>query len=272
MAEPSANKMTVRVEVTVEGGAGGAQVETFRKQFLQRSLNIDYPLPSPNDTPVTQVGGVNYIPARGGCQVLGSSFAQRVCALAYPNPDEDPADHLSIDPAAVCTTPGGGGGWSLSAVPGAACDPVAGGPNNSTLIVWFDYGTLTSPEVIAATPFHGYCPGSGPSGGTSGAGSAGPAARPCAAVLHATFHGALAPLGTVSLRWNGAAWVGASPHCGGAALSFLAEEAAWHLVSSGPGTAFAVTGAPGPLDPFHWSAHGTAVGAVAGRFHVTLTE
>jgi hypothetical protein len=278
MAEP--NKVTVRVEVVVEG-AGAAPVVTVQKERPPFRA-IDSPQPSPADTPVTQVGGVNYIAASGGSQVIANHFPRRVWALAYSNPNEDPLDHPFPDPGAVSDTPGGGGAWSFSAakgnlVPGAACDPVSGGPNNSTLIVWFDYGSASSPDyaVVASTPFHGYCPASGLSGATSGVSGPGFAllsARLRATVLHATFTGALAPLGTVTLRWNGAAWVGVSTHCGGAALSFLGLETACHLVSAGPGTAFVVAGPPGSFHPFHWSAAGTAVGAVAGRFQVTITE
>lgn len=275
MAEPSANKVTVRVEVVVEGGA--AQVVTAGKLPQRRLLTISSPQPSPADTPVTKSGSGNTIAANGGSQVISSHFPRLVWALAYPNPNEGPFDHPIPGPGAVSDVPGGGGAWSFGAVPGAACDPVSGGPNNSTLIVWFDYGTSTDPDyaVVSSTPFHGYCPGSGPSGATSGVGGGGfavQAARLRATVLHATFHGALAQLGTVSLRWNGAAWVGVSTQCGGAALSFLGQETGCHLVSAGPGTAFAVAGPAGSAHPFHWSAHGTAVGAVAGPFHVTLTE
>ena len=280
MAEPSTNKVTVRVEVVVEGAAGAPAVTVQKgtqgkRKPPFRAIVSPQPYP-PSKTPVTQSGGVNYVGANGGSQVINGQFPRRVCALAFPSPSEDPFDYPSPPPGAVCVTPGADGSWSFGAVPGAACDNNPYPTNNSTLIVWFDYGTPGDPDyaVVTSTPFYGVCPVSGPSGGTSGAGGPGRSllSQLHATVLHATFTGALAPLGTVALRWNGAAWVGVSTHCGGAALSFLGLETACHLASAGPGTAFVVAAPPGSFRPFHWSAAGAAVGAVAGHFHVTVTE
>ncbi len=276
MAEPSTNKVTVRVEVVVEGAGGAPEVTVRelkkgrRKRFFEAILS---PQPFPSRTPVTQSGGVNFIAANGNSPVANGELPQQVCVLAFPDPNEDPLDYPFPPPGAVCGAPRSDGSWSFSRVPGAACDNSSYPRNNSTLIVWFGYGSPPDWAIAQGTPFYGVCPASGLSGATSGVHGPAPLAdRLRATALHATFTGALAPLGTVALRWNGAAWVGVSTHCGGAALSFLGLETACHLVSAGPGTAFVVAGAPGSFHPFHWSAHGTAVGAVSGPFHVTLTE
>ena len=87
MAEPSTNKVTVRVEVVVEGVAGAPSVTVGKETQGKlkppfRAIVSPQPYP-PSRTPVVRSGGVNYVGANGGSQVINGQFPRRVCALAF---------------------------------------------------------------------------------------------------------------------------------------------------------------------------------------------
>jgi hypothetical protein len=288
MTNPGQNKVSVRVEVIVEGGQDTPVVSAYaegpcgttdfgfdRPHGWHHGLQIITPQPTGN-TPVRQIGGVNCIESGGGSPVVSGHFASAVLAKAYPSPSVDPLSHSTPDVGAVSTSVSGGA-WSFTfaggnPVPGAACDATSGGPANSTIIVWYDFGGSPRLYVTESTPFHGYCPG--------GSGGSGPASGPShsahrrvrSGTLYATFTGALAGLGTVTLHWNGAAWVGTAARGEGSAVSFLGTDPGFHLLAFGPGVAFALSGPPASYHPFTWSATGTAQGAQAGPFEATVTE
>lgn len=96
--------------------------------------------------------------------------------------------------------------------------------------------------------------------------------NPRATTLNATFTGKLAPLGSVALRWNGAAWVGSSSSGPRSDFAFLNQGETFQLVCAGPGTAFVVSGRPTALSPFCWTAQGEAAGPLSGEFAVTIME
>jgi hypothetical protein len=284
MTRPDESRVTVRVEVVVEGPGHEPRVTTFaepgphaeRKRFFT-PFRIIFPTPStlslPSNTPVFPFGGKQCIEASGTALTHQGSFPGRVRAKAYPDPNLDPTGSgFQVPPSDAATdVPLSDGSWSFTQakgnpVPGAACDGVSGGPNNSTLVVWYDFGSGV-PCSIESTPFHGYCPGG--SGG-SGSGSGGFGSPPT--LLHATFTGALATLGTVALAGNGASWLGVSSACGGSLLAFLSDGSSYTLLSAGPGVLFAVSKVPDSTGPFNWSASGTALGSCGGSFTVTITE
>jgi hypothetical protein len=270
MAGSGDNKVTVRVEVVVEG-AGPVPVLTTveRPCDRKRPYDIITPQTHPSDTTVTPRGSLNYVSASGHSALVSGNYAKIVWAMAYPDPTVQSAQHLAPPDGAPHDTPStDDGSWSFTQakgnlVPGAKADNIVQGADNSTLLVWYDFdGTGTSYQMDR-TIFHGYLATKGTSLSSC---------RPRATTLHATFTGALAGLGTVPLHWNGASWVGVSSHCGGSVLSFLWGEPVCHFVSSGPGTTFVLAEAPGAHPHFTWSAAGTAFGSLAGPFRVTLTE
>jgi hypothetical protein len=288
MTKPNESRVTVRVEVVVEGAGEAPRVTTIAVPSPGQSvrprlpLEIHRPVPSslgvPANTPVFAFGGKSCIDANGTAWTVFGSFPGKVWAKVYPDPNLNPNQSgFAVPPGdAVCDTPLGDGSWSFTQakgnpVPGAVCDGISGGPNNCTLVVWYDFGSGI-PCSIESTPFHGYCPGgSGASGSVSGMSGAGLGAH-LPATLHATFTGALAALGTVSLAWNGATWLGLSGASGGALLAFLGNGSTYTMLSAGPGALFAVSGTPCSLAPFTWSAFGKALGSSSGAFDVTITE
>ncbi len=283
MTKPGEGKVTVRVEVVVEG-AGGAPVRTVVEVTqptgpIIKQAQIDSPRPAPADTPVYSVNGNRVIEASGTSPQVGGSFPQKVWALAFCGLTVTPQQFPTPPQGAVSDTPLSDGSYSFTrakgnAVPGACCDGTpgsSGAPNNSTLIVWFDFGGGPSSFATASTPFHGYCPGSG-SGPALGSGPVVVGSQVVPALLHATFTGALAVLGSVALAWDGVSWVGETHHRGGAVLSLLGREATFQLQATGPATTFVVAAKPRSFRPFHWSARGQALGALAGKFEVTLLE
>ena len=292
MSSPGEDKVTVRVEVVVEGGRASVEagkptsVETKAIESHHLPLSsITHPSPCPTDTPIVrQTDGVKYIEAWGDAQSMNGKYPWKVWALAYPMTGVTTAMHPTPDMANGAVSTGCSainGHWAFllvnnNPVPGANCDgtPCAsGGSNNSTFLVWYDYGTPSSPNYSAsATPFHGYCPGSGKSDLASMSGAVAVGSFHLATTLHATFTGALAKLGTVALTWNGVSWAGESSAGGGSILSLLCHDGTFQLMSAGPGTAFIVAGQPRSCQRFFWAAEGTAQGALAGRFGVTLTE
>lgn len=262
------NKVTVRVEVVIEGAGESARVTTTgqrsredRTAGYKQQYKIDYPLPNANAS-VTVVGGKNCISAGGSSPVMGSSYAHTVWAIAYPTagagvPDQPPA-------GAVSDAPGGDGSWSFNvakgnAVPGAATNGGMG-VNNSTLAVWYEFNGAY-PQVSSLS-FHGYLPGL-----ENGLASHAPRIE----VLHASFRDSLEKLGAISLRWNGAGWVGRSED-GGCILSLQSQGSVYQLMAIGPATSFIVAGSPKKLQPFYWSDEGRAVGPLSGSFAFLITE
>jgi hypothetical protein len=291
MAQSSDSKVTVRVEVIVdgvreksEGHEPGPRVKPFQ---------ITSPTPG-TDTPVRQAaGGINFISAKGQKLSPSNKPARVVWARVYPAPNQPQGQRPDCGAISFCPDPAGDGSWFFDAahgneLPGATCDAVPaamGGRDNNTLQVWYDYDDST-PYDRDATNFHGFCPGPGGGGSGSGSGLSGSTSglsgsdsglvrstsRLLPATLLATFAGALAPLGSVPLLWNGAGWVGTIPQGGGAILSLLDFNPNFALLSVGPGVAFSVGGAPDSVAPFHWSAQGAALGPYPGPFTVTVTE
>jgi len=283
MSHSGQDRVTVRVEVVVEGGrTSSIQTQSGEERLLPFG-NITFPQPCPpSDTPIVrQSSGVNYIEAWGDSPTISGKLPRKVWALAYSVTGVSTSMHPAPETGAVSTTPTANGHWSFlqadnNPVPGAACEgtPCSSvGRNNSTLLVWWDYGTPSSPNyaVVESTGFHGYCPGSSGAGmATAGAVAVGSFHLPT--TLHAAFTGALAKLGTVALTWNGVSWVGESSAGGGCVLSLLGHGSAFQLLAAGPGTAFIVAGLPKSCQRFHWSAEGAAWGTLAGPFAVTVLE
>lgn len=93
-------------------------------------------------------------------------------------------------------------------------------------------------------------------------------------VLNATFSGALAALGTVSMDFDDPYWVGDYTACavnGARSIGFTCVAGQWVLFSAG-GTHFQVGGPQTSCAPFLWSGSGTAEGICAGPFTVTVME
>lgn len=291
MSNSGQDKVTVHVKVVVEGGRA-ASVETQSQDGLKLQtqgglkllqMGISYPAPCPTDTTiVSQSGGVNYIEAWGDAPSVNGKLPWQVWALAYNSTGVSTLQHPKPDVGAVNTTPDPSTGhWSFlqvdnNPVPGAACDGTpcsSGGSNNSTFLVWYDYGSPSSPNYsVGSTIFHGYCPGSGGAAFAFKPATLVVGSHHLAITLHATFTGALAQLGTVALIWNGVSWVGESAAGGGLVLSLLHHDGAFQLMSAGPGTAFIVAGKPKLCPRFSWTADGMARGALAGHFTVTIVE
>lgn len=286
MSSPDPLKVTVRVDVVVEGGQVQpvqTTVEDSRQQLIRQlarplvPLIIHYPLPSssgsPNNTTVYPVSGQNYIEANGNCLTMSGSFPSQVWAMAYPNPSINPSmsGYATPTSGAVMDTPTTGG-WSFTRtkgnpIPGATYDSISGGPNNSTVIVWYYFGGSPAVYSTEYTPFHGYLASiSGGSGSVNHSGTHG------SVKLHATFTGTLSALGTVHLVWNGSIWFATPSGVGGSVLTFARIGSEYILILAGTGMAFTVTGATKSTSPFVWSGIGTAVGPVAGQFGVTITE
>jgi hypothetical protein len=202
--------------------------------------------------------------------VSGGKYPTVVKALAYPNTTTTPMQSgMGTPPANAVqgTLSGDGSTWSFSLVPGAAApESTLGTGDNSTLIVWFDYGDGTWPQNLY-TAFHTYRP---PSGGFGSWEESSEGGEP--GLLHATFTGSLASLGTLHLTREGGKWAGEPTAGGGCTLAFFCVNGVYYLVSTGPGIHFVVSGTPSSLAPFCWSATGAAIGACAGTFGVTLTE
>jgi hypothetical protein len=274
------SKVTVRVEVTVEGASAGPVKTTVE---VTHPVGPDHdhfgvivkPEPSPSDTPVFVIASQRCIESQGTSQQVQGHFPDKAFAMAFCGAAVDPAKFPTpVSGSASADVDPSLGTWSFTvaknnAVPGAdCCDGNAHGPNNSTLIVWFRFGSTFSQ---ASTPFHAYCPGSG-SGAGPGVAKVVIGSQVLPATLHAVFSKALSSLGTVALVWNGVSWVGRSAHSGGAVLSLLCRDSDFQLQATGPATTFIVAGKPKSLRPFHWTIGGVAVGTLAGPFEVAVTE
>lgn len=283
MSNSGQDKVTVRVEVVIEAGQASSVEAHSLAGPIHRSDDITAPQPCPRDTPIVlQMGGKNYIEAWGGSPTINGKLPWKVWALAYPMTGVSTAMHPKPDTGAISTTPTATGQWSFlkadnKAVPNANCDKTpcsSGGSNNSTLLIWWDYGTPSAPSYanVESRPFHGYCPGSGVAGRGATAGAVAVGSHHLATTLRATFTGALAKLGTVGLTWNGVSWAGESSVGGGSVLSFLCHDETFQLMAAGPGAAFIVAGLPKTCQPFYWTAEGKAHGALNGPFGVTIVE
>jgi hypothetical protein len=282
MKKPADNKVNVHVEVLVSG-AGATPVRTTvnvecpARSVIKSFRQIDKPQPSPANTPLCKVGPNLCVEASGKSDQVSGSFATTVFALAFCGTDVTTQQFPQPPLGVVSDIPDPDtGAWSFNvakgnAVPGACCDGISGGPNNSTLIVWYQFDDDPPTFSADSTPFHGYCPGSG-SGSPGGIGKVVVGSQVLPAALHATFTGALSPLGTVALAWNGVSWVGKSSHAGGLVLSLTCRDAAFQLHATGPCTTFVVAGKPSSLRPFHWSVRGQAIGTLAGAFELTVLE
>jgi hypothetical protein len=272
MTRPGETKVTVRVEVVVEGQGGEPRVTTFTTPAQPHPRRGIIPLvivhPAGGDRiPVFPFGGRQCIEANGTAPTLMGSYPGRAWAMVFPDPHLDP-----LHQSGFSSPPSGAasdvpdpvdGKWSFTQakgnpVPGAVCNG-SGSGNNNTLVVWYDFGS-GAPCSIDFSHFCGYC--------VSG-GSTNPAPP---ATLHATFTGALATLGTVALSWNGVSWLGVSGACGGSLLAFLSNGSSYTLLSAGPGVLFTAANTPDSADPFSWSASATAMGSCAGAFDVIITE
>jgi hypothetical protein len=273
MTRPGETKVTVRVDVVVEGQGeprvtAFATPPTYRAKQAFKPLAIIHPAGG-GSIPVFPFGGQQCIEADGTAPTLQGSFPGRVYAKVFPDPTLDPqhASGFATPPsdAASDTPDPSDGSWSFTRgkgnpVPGATCNG-SGSGNNNTLVVWYDFGSGTQ-DSIDFTHFYGYCV-------SGGFGSA----PPQPTTLNATFTGALATLGTVALAYNGVSWMGVSSACGGALLAFLGNGSTYTLLAAGPGVMFAVSNTPDSPDPFSWSGSGTALGSsCSGSFDVTITE
>jgi hypothetical protein len=268
MTRPGETKVTVRVEVVVEG-LGEPRVTVAAPEPPPRKaikpLLIKVPAGG-SSIPVFPFGGQQCIEANGTAVTDGQgSFPGKVFAKVFSDPNLDPlhtSGFATPPPGAASDTPDPvNGTWSFTKakgnpVPGAVCNG-SGSGNNNTLVVWYDFGSGTACS-IESSHFYGYC--------TSGGFGSPPA------TLSATFTGALATLGTVALAYNGVNWMGVSSACGGALLAFLGDGSTYTLLSAGPGVLFALSNPPDSTDPFGWSGSGTAMGTCAGNFTVTITE
>src|SRR5207248_722924 len=99
MTQAGQGKVTVRVEVVIEGlqtGATPVVVAAGGQRAVER--RIDRPQPSPQDTPVFRFGGVNCIEASGGSAPVGGHMPVAVWARAYPSPTIDPTQSQFAQP------------------------------------------------------------------------------------------------------------------------------------------------------------------------------
>ncbi|HEX5273412.1 MAG TPA: hypothetical protein VFW33_23105 [Gemmataceae bacterium] len=279
MSGTGETRVTVRVEVVVEGGGREPRVTTWAGPFhapspgrprAQEIIN-----PSGGDpVPVFACAGGLCIDANGTAPTSSQGyFPIRVCAIVFPTPS--PTIPSSPPGGAVCITPNATDGtWAFSQaqgnpVPGATCAPPSGSGCNNTLVVWYDFGGGI-PLSIESRPFVGVCVS--PSGsGPPLSGAHGPPPPP-PALLHATFSGSLAGLGTVALASTGAGWIGLTVNGGGALLAFGAAGSGFSLLCVGTLVQFLVSNAPDSSGPFSWSASGTLQGPSPGAFTVVVTE
>lgn len=276
MSNSRQDRLTVRVEVVVEGGRSTTIATPFAEGRAWYGHFITYPYSYSSNTPVVcQRSGVYYIEAWGESP-SDHPLPAKVWAYAYQPAGVSTTAHPDPDPKAVWTKPTSTGHWSFhlsdnNPVPGAANpESASGGSNNSTLLVWWDDGNMIYNRDNR--DFYSYNPGSIPECPTTMGCTYAVGSPHVPATLHATFTGALAKLGNVRLNWNGVSWVGESPLGGGCVLSLLGHGGAFQLMAAGPGAAFIVGGQPKVPPRFHWVAEGKAMGALSGPFGVTITE
>jgi hypothetical protein len=277
MTRANDNRVRININVVVDGVRMPQPHELAQQrghpEFGLGILLIDQPPSSTATSPANTLDDGNGCIAANGTSPYAST--QAVWGLAYNN--LAPVYPTSTrSPSAVQGTLYSDGSWSFSAaagnlVPGALFDSNFNGPDNSTLVIWYQYQSGTT-LVWGYEPghFHGYRPG----GSGSGPGIAAIPAHPRikARTLHAGFTRGLARLGSVALKWDGVSWVGQSSDHGGCILSFQCNDSVCQLQAGGPAVAFIAAGRPNSFKPFHWSATGTAFGALTGDFAVQITE
>ena len=89
--------------------------------------------------------------------------------------------------------------------------------------------------------------------------------------LYATFGGALAPLGTVTLTKSGPSWSGSSSACGSRSVVFLCNESNVYVCSVSSADLF--VGTTLTCDPFHWEGSSPAsVAPCSGTSTMVITE
>lgn len=126
MSNSGQDRVTVRVEVVVEGGRSSTIALQSGERRTRLLDYITYPQPSPsNTTVVRQSSGVYYIEAWGESPTNNGSLPSKVWALAYNTPGVSTLKHTTPDTGAVSTTPTLSGHWSFlnsdsNPVPGAA--------------------------------------------------------------------------------------------------------------------------------------------------------
>jgi hypothetical protein len=275
MAGANDGKVTVEVKVVVEGGTGAVKVAPARAlPLLLPNHQVLNPAPATAGTPVTQSGEVNYINANG---TADSPLV--VWAKVYSGTQTASTVSATPDCGALClSNPGTTWSFLVSTLNGLltpTCDPSSQcGPANNTLVVWYDFSNVEGipfPYEMDIVPIHAYCPGASGCGSGSGSGCSGMLGkRDVQATLVAAFSGALASLGSVTLKWTGAGWLGKGP--GGIVLAFLGSETEVNLIAGGEHAAFSVSGRPTSFHPFHWSADGQAHGRLHGHFSVHVME
>jgi hypothetical protein len=276
MTRSRKNNQTIQIELLLtKMGLASVQTSVAGSKGTRRCFkpyDITTPQTSPSDTTVTQGGTNYYISATGISLTAAGKYAVQVAAQAYNDPTLDwTLPQYQTPPATAVTSPmdpNGDGHWSFSQVPGSGHDSTKGGPNNSTLLVWYAFGGMPPPpSQMDHTRYHGYLA----SGYHRAVRLPLDLSRPRVPKLHAVFSGGLALLGTVDLYWNDASWVAASDFFGDGGLTFVSAGALCHLVAPGPGISFALAAAPKSLHPFTWSAAGVAIGGVPVHFGVAVT-
>jgi hypothetical protein len=267
MSDSRQNRVTVRVEVVVDGATTTVQAGHINHRIYTPKPSLQTP-----NTPVRIAGGLKYVESTGQKLSTNGDPAFVVRAQAYPSVLTDVLTNAAYDtpPVGAATDiPLDDGSWSFTVaksndVPGAACDDVDGGPDNSTIIVWYAFPGQTA-YSREFTAFHGYCPAG------SGSGShVGPASLPM--TLFANFTGDLAALGTVTLTFNGTSWLGVASGLGGFFLTFFFGDPDCTLTGMGGPGSFVVTRAATSLNPFFWAGEGSIDGFGAGLFGVNLTQ
>lgn len=131
-------------------------------------------------------------------------------------------------------------------------------------------GSLPSGSVPSGSAPSGSLPsGSLPSGSLT---TGGPCPCPPNEFLYATFGGALAPLGTVTLGTVAGAWVATVEGCGGRGISFQCDEPGVYTFSM-TNTTEPVVVEPVSCEPFQWEYAGdNSAPPCAGAWSVVITE
>ncbi len=274
MSSPQPIKVSVHVEVVIDGQTVHPVVTTVKQQQMQRArprlqvMIIDNPSPSTNtpatDFPVYPQSAQNVVESNGECLTMDGSFPGMVYARAYPDPALDTSGSgFDAPPSnAVSDIPLNNGAWSFTRskgnpIPNPAGDNTPSGANNSTLVVWYDFGTTTPRYSKETTPFHGLLTNCyGP---------------PETSTRYATFTGSLSEFGTVPLLWNGVNWFAIPPGLRGAMLSLVKSGEECILLLAGPELGFTAAGKTTSTAPFVWSGTG-AVSPLGHEFGVTITE
>jgi hypothetical protein len=223
---------------------------------------------------VYTLNGSHVIEACGTCPPRSGSgsMPSRVWARAYPDPTVAAAasggasGYAAPPSGAVSVVPDSSGNWSFlrsagKAIAESAYNTSPPGANNSSLVVWYQYGG-SSHYGIEATAYYGFL--------STGSGS-GPCTHPFPTPLTVTFLGELASLGSVTLTWDGTGWTASVPNQPREIL-FLRLGREYRLLLVGPEGVIAATGQQACHTPFVWSGEGTTGGGDRCASRVTVTE